>query len=227
MRRVIWLIMFGLWSSANLHSATLINDFSGTIGGYNFTDNLNDYYGSSSPSAFPLTSNQAGQVDVGYYTVNFLDTDPFTVGSFSSVTAYQGQFGTFDPDLGRYVGGNWFDLSTVSGFWLSLRREAGNTASTINLYILSDQDLEYYLPVDLSSLSTTQFTDVFLNLSGSTVPSGAGAVSISIMGDSGNPSSTYNFSVDSLRAQTVPEPSSGLLLVSGLGALTLLWRRFR
>lgn len=141
------------------------------------------------------------------------------------MTAYEGQFGTYDSSLGMYVGGNWFDLSTISGFWLSLRRESGNTAATINLYILSDQDLEYYLPVDLASLPTTQFTDVYLDLSGSSVPHGAGAVVIAIKGDGGIPSSDYKFSIDSLRA--VPEPTSGLLLVSGLGALALLRRRLR
>jgi hypothetical protein len=212
-------------SLTSLQSSTLINDFSGTITGYNFTEDLNDFYGLSTPSAFPSANNLPGQVDIGYFRVNFSDTDPFTVGSFSSVTAYQGQFGTYDPDLGRYVGGNWFDLGTISGFWLSLRRETANTAATINLYILSDQDQEYYLPVNLSNLSTTQFTDVYLDLSGSTVPLGAGAVQIAIKGEMANPSSTYNFSIDSLRA--VPEPSAGLLLLSGLGALGFLRRRSR
>jgi hypothetical protein len=224
MKFVMWMVVLPL-TLANLHCATSINDFSGTITGYNFTENLSDYYGSSAPSAFPSANNLPGQVDIGYYKVNFSDTDPFTVGSFSSVSAYQGQFGTYDPDLGRYVGGNWFDLSLVSGFWLSLRREDANTAGIINLYILSDQDLEYYLPVNLSILSTTQFTDVYLDLSASTVPSGAGAVNISIKGDWANPSSIYNFSVDSLRA--VPEPSTSILLLSGLGVLALRRLRLR
>jgi hypothetical protein len=51
-----------------------------------------------------------------------------------------------------------------------------------------------------------------------------GAVEIAVKGDMNNPApSTYNFSIDSLRA--VPEPSSGLLLLSGLGVLAVLRRR--
>jgi len=211
--------------ASSLHSATLVNDFSGPVSGYNFTDSINDYYAFSSPAAFPAVFSGFNQVDVGFFTVNYRDTDPFTTGSFSYVTAYQGQFGTYDPDLGQYVGGNWFDLSTVSGFQLSLRRESANTAETINLYILSDQDREYYLPISLANISPSRFTDIYLDLSQSTIPVGTGAVTIGIKGDFSNPSSVYNFSVDSLRA--VPEPSAGLLLISGLGALALLQRRSR
>ena len=69
------------------------------------------------------------------------------------------------------------------------------------------------------------------NFSGYNFIPGLQAAQIAIKGDYSNDSSmneaTYNFSVDSLRTQGVPEPSSGLLLVSGLGALALLRRRFR
>ncbi|NDA27154.1 MAG: PEP-CTERM sorting domain-containing protein, partial [Verrucomicrobia bacterium] len=125
-------------------------------------------------------------------------------------------------------GGTYFDLAGITGFSLSLRKENFNTASIINFYILTNRDSEILIPIDISGLSSTTFTDVSIDLANfggySYVP-GLQAAKIAIQGDYSN--ATYNFSVDSLRTQGVPEPSSGLLLVSGLGALAILRRRNR
>jgi len=206
----------------DLHAAVLVNDFSGAVSGYVFTETLNDYYGSGGPSASPNALGVAGQVDKGFYTVNFRDTDPFTVGSNGIVNAYTGDMGGWDPVTGLYGGGTYFDLQGITGFLVSLRREAANTAATLNLYILTNQDYEYWFPISTSSLSTSSFTDVFVNLSSNSSYSyfsGLTAAQIGVKGDSIIPSSTYNFSIDSLRA--VPEPSSGILLLAGLGILAL------
>jgi len=65
--------------------------------------------------------------------------------------------------------------------------------------------------------------DVFVDTTGA-FPAGMGAVEIAVKGDSTNAApSTYNFSIDSLRA--VPEPSSSLLFLSGLSALAFSRRR--
>jgi hypothetical protein len=116
-------------------------------------------------------------------------------------------------------------LEGVTSFILSIRREFLNNAGIVNLYILSDQDQEYYFPINLNLLPASMFMDISIDTTGSFAV-GMGAVEIAVKGDSNNPApSTYNFSIDSLRA--VPEPSSGLLLFSGLGALALLRRRAR
>lgn len=211
-----------------LQAAVLVNDFSGAVSGYVFTETINDFYGSGGPSASPNALGVAGLVDKGFYTVNFRDTDPFTVGSNGIVNAYTGDMGGWDPATGLYGGGTYFDLQGITGFLVSLRREAANTAATINLYILTNQDFEYWFPISTSSLSTSSFTDIFVNLSSNpsySYFSGLTAAQIGVRGDSIIPSSIYNFSIDSLRA--VPEPSSGLLFVSGLGVLALFRRRFR
>ena len=65
--------------------------------------------------------------------------------------------------------------------------------------------------------------DVFVDTTGA-FPVGMGAVEIAVKGDSTNAApSTYNLSIDSLRA--VPEPSSSLLFLSGLSALAIFRRR--
>ena len=215
-------------------AATLVNDFSGTVTGYYFTDSFADYYAMSSPSASPTATGSAGQVDVGYYTVNYRDMPNFSTGGFSAINGFSGELGNWNNSTGFYEGGIYFDLAGITGFSLSLRKENFNTASTINLYILTNLDTEIFIPIDISGLSSGTFTDVSIDLANfggySYVP-GLGAAQIAIKGDYSNDSSmnqaTYNFSVDSLRTQGVPEPSSGFLLVSGLGALALLRRRFR
>jgi len=226
--RISQCMVVGLFFVLKAEAVTLVNDFSGPVSGYVFTENLNEFYGSGGPSASPNALGVAGQVDKGFYTVNFRDTDPFTVGSNGIVNAYTGDMGGWDPATGLYGGGTYFDLQGITGFLVSLRRETANTAATINLYILTNQDFEYWFPISTSSLSTSSFIDIFVNLSSNpsyNYFSGLTAAQIGVRGDSSIPSSTYNFSIDSLRA--VPEPSSGLLLFSGLGALGLLRRRAR
>ena len=207
------------------HAATLVNDFSGPITGYAFTENPSsdtNYY-TSTATHVPTASGLPGQVDQGYYTVNFADAQAINVGQHGRVTAFLGNFGSYDPDLGRYVGGNLFGLENITGFFLSLRRESFNNAQFINLYILSDQDREYFFPIDISLLPASLFMDVFVDTTGA-FPAGMGAVEIAVKGDSTNAApSTYNFSIDSLRA--VPEPSSSLLFLSGLSALAFSRRR--
>jgi len=204
-------------------ASTLVNDFSGTVVGYGFTSSFADYYAMSFPSASPTATGNAGQVDVGYYTVNYRDMPNFSTGGFSGINAFSGDIGNWNNSTGFYEGGIYFDLAGITGFSLSLRKENFNTASTIIL-----------VPIDISGLSSSTFTDVSIDLANfggySYVP-GLAAAQIAIRGDYSNDSSmnqaTYNFSVDSLRTQGVPEPSSGFLLVSGLGALALLRRRNR
>ena len=214
-----------LFFALKAEAATLVNDFSGPISGYQFTENPSSQptlYNSSATHS-PTVTGLPGQVDQGYYTVNFSEAWPNGVGQHGRVTAFLGSFGNYDSDLGRYVGGNLFSLENVTSFILSVRRESLNTAEIINLYILSDQDAEYYLPINLNLLPASMFVDVLIDTTGAFLP-GMGAVEIAVKGDTGNPTpSTYNFSIDSLRA--VPEPSSGLLLLSGLGVLAVLRRR--
>lgn len=206
-------------------AATLVNDFVGPVSGWQFTENASSeptFYTSSATHS-PGVSGLPGQVDQGYYTVNFSEAWANGVGQHGRVTAFLGSFGNYDSDLNRYVGGNLFSLENVTSFILSVRRESLNTAEIINLYILSDQDAEYYLPINLNLLPASMFVDVLIDTTGAFLP-GMGAVEIAVKGDTGNPTpSTYNFSIDSLRA--VPEPSSGLLLLSGLGVLAVLRRR--
>ena len=105
------------------HAATLVNDFSGSITGYAFTENPSsdtNYY-TSTATHVPTASGLPGQVDQGYYTVNFADAQAINVGQHGRVTAFLGNFGSYDPDLGRYVGGNLFGLENITGFFLSLR----------------------------------------------------------------------------------------------------------
>jgi len=224
--------LLGLLES--IKAATLVNDFSGTAVGYGFTSSFANYYAMSFPSASPNATGNAGQVDVGYYTVNYRDMPNYSTGAFSAINGFSGDIGTWNGATGFYEGGTYFDLAGITGFSLSLRKENFNTASTINFYILTNRDTEIFVPIDISGLSSSTFTDVSIDLANfggySYVP-GLAAAQIAIRGDYSNDSSmnqaTYNFSVDSLRTQGVPEPSSGLLLVSGLGVLALLPRRNR
>ena len=217
-----------------VRAATLVNDFSGTVTGYGFTSSFADYYAMSSPSASPTATGNAGQVDVGYYTVNYRDMPNYSTGAFSAINGFSGDIGNWNNSTGFYDGGTYFDLAGITGFSLSLRKENFNTASTINFYILTNRDTEIFVPIDISGLSSSTFTDVSIDLAhfgGYSYIPGLQAAQIAIKGDFSNDSSmnqsTYNFSVDSLRTQGVPEPSSGCLLMSGLGVVALLRRRFR
>ena len=219
-------LVFGLLGVGK--ASTLVNDFSGTAVGYGFTSSFADYYAMSFPSASPNATGNAGQVDVGYYTVNYRDMPNFSTGAFSAINGFTGDLGNWNNSTGFYEGGTYFDLAGITGFSLSLRKENFNTASTINFYILTNRDTEIFVPIDISGLSSSTFTDVSIDLAnfgGYRYVPGLAAAQIAIRGDYSN--ATYNFSVDSLRTQGVPEPSSGFLLVSGLGALALLRRRNR
>lgn len=213
-------------------AATLVNDFSGTVTGFNFTDSFADFYAMSSPSASPTATGNAGQVDVGYYKVDYRDMPGFNTSGFSIINGYQGDIGTWDGSTGFYTGGIYFDLAGVTQFLVSLRKESFNTAALINFYILTNQDREISIPIDISGLSAAGFTDLSIDLAGFAgygyVP-GLMAATIGIRGDSSNDSTAgaahYNFSVDSLRV--VPEPSTSVLLLSGLGVLALRRLRLR
>jgi hypothetical protein len=206
-------------------AATLVNDFSGPVVGYYFTDNPNSEPGfSSSATQSAAAVGMLGQVDLGFYTVNFADAQSSDLGKYGYVNAFSGELGSWDNDLGRRVGGNLFSLDNITGFLVSLRREHLNTAENINFYILSDQDQAFNFPINLNLLPASMFMDIAIDLTQYTLPAGMGAVQIAIAGDSSNTApATYNFSIDSIRA--VPEPSSSFLIFSGLSALALLRRR--
>ena len=85
-------------------AATLVNDFSGAVSGYGFTDPLAAFYAMSSPSASPTATGNAGQVDVGYYTVNYRDMPNFSTGAFSTVNGFSGDLGTWNGSTGFYEG---------------------------------------------------------------------------------------------------------------------------
>lgn len=213
-------------------ASTLVNDFSGTVVGYGFTSSFADYYAMSSPSASPTATGNAGQVDIGYYTVSYRDMPYFYTGGFSAINGFSGDIGVWNGSTGFYEGGTYFDLAGVTGFNVSLRKENFNTAKIINFYILTNRDTEIYVPIDISGFSSSTFTDVLVDLSnfgGYNYIPGLQAAQIAIKGDASNDSSAneanYNFSVDSLRVQAVPEPSTGFLMVAGLGALAFLRRR--
>lgn len=207
------------------HAQLLVNDYSGAVTGYGFTDTFTTYYATSSPIANPTATGNAGQVDGGFYTVNYSDKPIYQTGGYSIVNAYTGDMGSWSETGGFYTGGSYFDLEGVTGFLVSIRKEALNTASTINFYILTNLDSEVYIPISTSGLSSTSFTDVAIDLSGFsgyTFVPGLKASQIGIKG-SAVAEMTYNFSIDSLRS--VPEPSTGVLLATAIGALALARRR--
>jgi hypothetical protein len=212
------------------HAQVLVNDYSGGVTGYGFTETFNNAYASSGPAADPTANGNLGQVEVGYYTVDYTNISPWQVSGNSFVNAYKDDMGSWSGTGGFYTGGTYFDLAGVTGFLVSLRKEASNTASTINFYILTNQDLEVSIPISTAGLSSTSFTDVVINLntfSGYTYIPGLQASQIAIKGDGYSlvEGERYNFSIDSLRA--VPEPSAACLLGLGLGALALVRRRSR
>jgi hypothetical protein len=207
-----------------------VNDYSGGVTGFYFTETINDYYASSLPTANPTATGNAGQIDVGYYTVNYSDKSFFQTSHYSIVNAYSGDMGGWSGTGGFYTGASYFDLDGVTGFLVSLRKEALNTAPTINFYILTNQDAEVYIPISTAGLSSTSFTDVVINLNSSSAYSYVSGLQASQIGIKGDPyysvqGETYNISIDSLRS--VPEPSAACFLSLGLGALALIRRRSR
>ena len=219
-----------LISLPSSHAQVLVNDYSGGVTGFYFTQTINDYYAFSLPTANPTATGNPGQIDMGYYTVDYTNISPFQTSGNSFVNAYREDMGSWGGTGGFYTGGSYFDLAGVTGFLVSLRKEASNTASTINFYILTNQDLEVSIPISTAGLSSTSFTDVVINLntfSGYTYIPGLQASQIAIKGDgySSVEGERYNFSIDSLRA--VPEPSASCLLGLGLSALALVRRRSR
>jgi len=216
--------------SPSSHAQVLVNDYSGGVTGFYFTETINDNYASSLPTANPTATGNAGQIDVGFYTVDYSDKSYFQTSDYSIVNAYSGDMGSWSGTGGFYTGGSYFDLAGVTGFLVSLRKEASNTASTLNFYILTNQDAEVYIPISTAGLSSTSFTDVVINLNSSSAYSYVSGLQASQIGIKGDPYSsvqgeTYNFSIDSFRA--VPEPSVACLLGLGLGALALVRRRSR
>lgn len=230
----LWLlktaILTLLISLPSSHAQLLVNDYSGGVTGFYFTQTINDYYASSLPTANPNVTGNLGQIDKGYYTVDFTNISPFQTSGNSFVNAYKEDMGSWSGTGGFYTGGTYFDLAGVTGFLVSLRKEASNTASTINFYILTNQDLEVSIPISTAGLSSTSFTDVVINLntfSGYTYIPGLQASQIAIKGEgySSVEGETYNFSIDSVRV--VPEPSAVCLLGLGLGALVVVRRMSR
>ena len=215
-------ILLGLLES--IKAATLVNDFSGSssISGSNWTDPTNPARTDGITSNYSTTYNAStsavtGLVDKGFVTVDY--QSPYPGGLFYSYVV----------DAYNDFGGPGLDLGGVTGFLVSLRKEANNTAMNINFYIIGSNDNVYSWQIATSALSATEFRVIPITLADNTdwvaFPS-SGAWSIGVAASYMNPASTrYNISIDSV--SSVPEPSSGLLLVSGLGALALLRRRFR
>ena len=202
--------------TGTLHAQVVINDFSGAQDSYTgwLYQGLN---GTSSSSV----SGLSGQVDTGYFTIN----DSAQNGYFGIYSSGTGNTAWSLPSGYTDTTGD-LNLLNVSGFLVSLRREANNSAPLVYLELVDNTDISYQAPINLGSLSTGSFTDIFLPLSAFnlTYSSGLMAWQIGIRGDynNGDPQ-TYNFSLDSVRA--VPEPSAVSLLAVGLAGLIALRRR--
>ena len=155
-------------------------------------------------------SGASGQVDVGYFTVNDNNSSN---NDWMKLVSYSA-----NP--------NNFNISGVTGFNISMRREAQNTAANALLYVVSNNDSEFTAAINLSNLSTTTFTDIYIPITALGLSSGVTSfMDISISGDylNGTAADTYNFSVDSIRA--VPEPSALSLLALGLSGFLAVRRR--
>lgn len=204
------------------HAATLINDFSGPVSGYSWTDTSNpsrtDGVTSNYTTSFSAsTGSVAGLVNTGFVTVDYQAPFPPSLTYSFYVAGYDD------------FGGPGLSMSGVTGFNVSLRKEANNSASSINFFIIGSNDNVYEWNISTSDLSTTEFRSIPIVLSSNSAwDSGApaGAWTIGVDASFNNPASTrYNFSIDSISA--VPEPTSSLLLASGLCVLGLLRRRAR
>ena len=212
----------GLLGSIN--AATLVNDFSGSssISGSNWTDPTDPARTDGITSNYSTTYNAStsavtGLVDKGFVTVDY--QSPYPGGLFYSYVV----------DAYNDFGGPGLDLGGVTGFLVSLRKEANNTAMNINFYIIGNNDQAYSWQIATSALSATEFRVIPITLADNSAwvtDSPSAAWNIGVAASYMNPASTrYNISIDSV--SSVPEPSSGLLFVSGLGGLALLRRRFR
>ncbi|NBS55170.1 PEP-CTERM sorting domain-containing protein [bacterium] len=200
---------------------------------------VNDFTTSHPWSSFPGTlyssaSGESGQVNVGYFTVN------------SEPDYSQGGGGPKNDNLSLLAyrsDSSPFNISGITGFNISIRRESNNTAPTALFGVTSQVPGGYmgqlWIPyltaeIDLASLSTTTFTNIYIPLTAlqdrsTQPPSGfpSGITNFNLIEISGNSytgwgADTYNFSVDSIQA--VPEPSTLSLLAIGLG---VLFRRSR
>ncbi|NCY23126.1 PEP-CTERM sorting domain-containing protein [bacterium] len=194
---------------------------------------VNDFTTSHPWTSFPGTlyssaSGESGQVNVGYFTVN------------SEPDYSQGGGGPINDNLSLLAyrsDSAPFGISGITGFNISMRREINNTAPTALFGVTSQVPsgvLYFSAEIDLASLSTTSFTNIYIPLTAlldrsTTPPSGfpSGITNFNLIEISGNSytgwgADTYNFSVDSIGA--VPEPSALSLLAIGLG---VLFRRSR
>lgn len=162
---IVFLAVSLLVSLTSSHAQLLVNDYSGAVTGYGFTESFNEYYATSSPTANPTTTGNAGQVDIGFYTVNYSDEPFFKPADIASLTHTPETW-----EVGVEPADSTLEVLTliwrVTGFLVSLRKEALNTASTINFYILTNQDMEVSIPISTSGLSSTSFTDVAIDLNG-------------------------------------------------------------
>ncbi|NBR46294.1 MAG: PEP-CTERM sorting domain-containing protein [Verrucomicrobia bacterium] len=202
---------------SSLHSANLVNDFSASVRGFNWTDPgdpsrniISNYTTSYSASVASIP----GLVDTGFVTVDY--QSPFPVFTTYSYTV----------DAYNDFGGRGLSLSGITGFLVSLRLEPNNSSSAINFFMIGNNDRVYDWGINTSALSATEFRQVTINLADNSdwILDGASAAwQIGVSASAFNPASTrYNLSIDSV--SSVPEPSAGLLLISGLGAVALLRR---
>ena len=205
------------------HAATLVNDFSGSVTGFNWvdpndttrTDGISSNYTTNYTAA---TGSFTGLVNSGFVTVDYQSPFPPATTYSYNVKGYDGFSG---PGL---------DLNGITGFEVSLRKEFSNTAAFINFYIIGTNDNVYEWTISTLALSLSEFRAIPITLSSNSfwinnAPTGAWEIGVSASGSNPPASARYNFSIDSIIS--VPEPSSSLLVVSGLGALAFLRRRSR
>ena len=207
---------------SSLHSATLVNDFSANVTGFSWTDPSNPSRTDGVTSNYTTSYSAAvastpGLVDTGFVTVDYQSPFPPSLTYSYVVNAYND------------FGGPGLSLTGITGFLVSLRLEPNNSSSAINFFMIGSNDLVYNWSIATSALSSSEFRQLSIVLSDSSdwVNNPAtGAWQIGVSASYANPASArYNLSIDSV--SSVPEPSSGLLLISGLGALALLRRRSR
>ena len=207
------------WISAG-QAATLVNDFSAPVSGINWTQVVSSggITSNYSTSFSASTGSVSGLVDPGFVTVDYQQALPGGLSYSYTVEGFNDNFGASDISM---VG--------VTGFEVSLRKELNNSAFSINFFIIANNDNVYEWNIDTSALSTTEFRVIPISLSTNTGwardnPTAAWVIGVD--SSYANPASTrYNFSIDSI--SSVPEPSSGLMLLSGLGVLTVLRRQSR
>ena len=213
-------LLLGIFQQSK--AATLINGFSGAVTGSNWTDPANpsrtDGIISNYTTNYSATTGSfAGLVNTGFVTVDFQSAFPLNLTYSYTVNGYNN------------FGGSGLSMNGITGFEVSLRKEVNNSAFNINFYIIGNNDNVYEWNITTSALSATEFRSIPISLSSNSswvTDNPTGAWAIGVDASYANPASTrYNFSIDSISG--VPEPSSGLLLVSGLGALALLRRRNR